>query len=273
MNSLSYLHRSIGMTIIAALCFGAQLLNGQSGSERIIVPLSDPSRLPVIKIEVVNGGITVLGNDQTNIIVEAHVRSNDPTGTGHLTPDDLSVKEDDNNEVKITSYTMKRQIDLTILVPRHTSLDLSAVNNGAITVTDVDGEIAANNVNGSVTLRNISGNAIAHSLNAQVLVTFRSVNPENPMAFSSMNGTVDVTFPGDMRANLSLQSGHGKVYSDFNIQLDAGTSQPITEDSTGGPARYRVNAERTIHGTINGGGPELQFRNVNGSIYIRKAPA
>jgi hypothetical protein len=28
-----------------------------------------------------------------------------------------------------------------------------------------------------------------------------------------------------------------------------------------------------VHGTINGGGPEIQFRNFQGQIYIRKAGA
>jgi hypothetical protein len=29
--------------------------------------------------------------------------------------------------------------------------------------------------------------------------------------------------------------------------------------------------DKTIYGTINGGGPEIQFSNFNGPIYIRKA--
>jgi DUF4097 and DUF4098 domain-containing protein YvlB len=265
---------SITVASIAVLWFCPQLMNGQSRSERIIVPLSDASRVPLVRVELVNGGITVQGGDRTNVIVEAHAHSNDSDASegARLTADDLSVKQD-NNQVSITSYTMKREINLTILVPRRSSLVLSAVNRGAILVTDVDGELEANNVNGAVTMRNISGNVIAHSLNAPVVVSFRNIDPQKPMAFSSMNGTIDVTFPPEIKANVSLQSGQGSVYSDFDIQLEQTGSQPITEEMQGGDARYRVKAAKTVHGTINGGGPELQFKNFNGCIYIHKAAA
>jgi hypothetical protein len=32
-----------------------------------------------------------------------------------------------------------------------------------------------------------------------------------------------------------------------------------------------VKMDKTVRGTINGGGPEMQFTNFNGEIYIRKA--
>jgi len=32
-----------------------------------------------------------------------------------------------------------------------------------------------------------------------------------------------------------------------------------------------VRIDKTVRGAINGGGPEYQFKNFNGNIYIRKA--
>jgi DUF4097 and DUF4098 domain-containing protein YvlB len=156
------------------------------------------------------------------------------------------------------------------MVPVRSSLNLRTVNDGNIVVNGVDGEIDVNDVNGSVTLINISGNAVAHALNGKVLVTFNRVNGK-PMAFSSLNGDIDVTFPADLKANVSFSSDRGDVYSDFDVQMQARAPQQVVEDGRSQGGRYRVKVDKSVRGTINGGGPEMQFKNFNGSIYVRKA--
>ena len=39
----------------------------------------------------------------------------------------------------------------------------------------------------------------------------------------------------------------------------------------GKSGKYVVKIDKTVRGTINGGGQELQFKNYQGSIYIKKA--
>jgi DUF4097 and DUF4098 domain-containing protein YvlB len=180
--------------------------------------------------------------------------------------------EEENNEVSISTDSTMRTIDLTISVPAHTSLKLSSVNSGDIVVTGVDGELDVNDVNGAVTLNNVSGSAVAHALNGRVLATFTRVN-QKPMAFSSLNGDIDVTFPADLKANLSLKSDRGDIFSDFDVQLQTTPPQQTVEDGRGHGGKYRVKIDKVVHGTINGGGSELQFTNFNGGIYIRKAGA
>ena len=80
---------------------------------------------------------------------------------------------------------------------------------------------------------------------------------------------MDVTLPADLKANLKLMSVHGEIYSDFEIKADAG-GQPITEKSDSPDGRFRVRVDRTIYGTINGGGTEASFSTFNGKILIRK---
>jgi DUF4097 and DUF4098 domain-containing protein YvlB len=145
------------------------------------------------------------------------------------------------------------------------------VNDGSITVNGVDGELDVDNVNGPVTLKNISGSAVAHALNDKVLVTFLRVDAQKPMAFSSLNGDIDVTFPPDLKANVSMRTDNGEVFSDFDVQLQANTPRQTVEDNRAQGGRYRVRVDKTVRGTINGGGPEIQFKDFNGNIYIRKA--
>jgi hypothetical protein len=258
------------------------LLAESPGSNHIVVPLADPSRPARVQAHLLNGSIAVKAYEGKEVVVDAKVRAGDEGGEEPesrpkgglrripMSSTGLSV-EAENNQVHISTDSHTRTIDLTILVPVHTSLSLHTVNDGDISVSGVDGELDVNDINGEVTLKNISGSAVAHALNGKVLVTFNRIDPQKPMAFSSLNGDIDVTFPPDIKANLSMRTDNGEVYSDFDIQLQTTTSQQTVEDSRGRGGKYVVKVDRTVHGTINGGGPEIQFKNFNGNIYIRKA--
>jgi DUF4097 and DUF4098 domain-containing protein YvlB len=248
-----------------------------SGADRVSVNLSDPTRPALVKASLLNGGITVKAYDGKEVVVEARARNHDSARSDSnmkrivVSSTGLSVEEE-NNEVRISSDSVMRTIDLTISVPVHTSLKLSSVNSGDIVVTGVDGELDVNDVNGSVTLNNVSGSAVAHALNGRLLATFTRVN-QKPMAFSSLNGDIDVTFPADLKANLSLKSDRGEIFSDFDVQVQASAPQQIVEDGRGHGGKYLVKIDKAVHATINGGGLELQFTNFNGGIYIRTAGA
>lgn len=270
----------------AAAVLGASLFaplaraqaQSQPGVDRVPVTLSDPTRPAMVKVSLVNGGITVKAYDGKEVVVEARPRNHDSARSDGnpkrivISSTGLAVEEE-NNEVRINTDSYMRAIDLTISVPAHTSLKLRAVNDGDIVVTGVDGELDIDDVNGSVTLNNISGSAVAHALNGHLYATFARVNPQKPMAFSSLNGDIDVTFPADLKANLNIRSDRGDVFSDFDVQMQAAAAQPQVEDGRGHGGKYRVKIDKAVHGTINGGGPEFQFTNFQGQIYIRKAGA
>jgi len=264
-------------TALAAAPAEAQTA-GPPGGDRVSVNLSDPARPALVKASLVNGGITVKAYDGKEVVVEARARNRESTHSDStmkrilVSSTGLSVEEE-NNEVRITTDSYMRPVDLTISVPVHTSLKLSAVNAGDIAVTGVDGELDVNDVNGSVTLNNVSGSAVAHALNGRLFATFTRVNSQKPMAFSSLNGDIDVTFPADLKANLSLKSDRGEIFTDFDVQMTAAPVRQTVEDGRKDGGRYRVQIDKTVHATINGGGPEFQFTNFNGGIYIRKAGA
>ncbi|HUS19086.1 MAG TPA: DUF4097 family beta strand repeat-containing protein [Terriglobales bacterium] len=247
----------------------------QVAGDRVTVPFSDPTRPGMVKASVLNGGITVKAYEGKDVIVEAHVRDGEKhRGANNMrripmTSTGLSVEEE-NNQVNISTDSTQRTIDLTISVPTNSSLILRSVNDGDIVVTGVSGEIDVNNVNGNVTLARIAGNAIAHALNGKVLVTFTGINAK-PMAFSSMNGDIDVTFPATLKANINLTNNQGDVYSDFDVTLQPTAPKQIVGDGRTQGGKYRVKIDKTVRGMINGGGPEMQFKNFNGDIFIRKA--
>lgn len=264
---------------MAIFIFVPQFVAAQTGGDRVTVNLSDPARPALVRAGLLNGGITVKVSDNKEIVVEARVRGRETQemsqGNMRRLPSistGLTVEEE-NNQVRISTDSVQRTVDLILTVPRQTSLRLRTTNDGDITVNGVEGEIDVNNTNGEVTLTNISGSVVAHALNGRVHATFARVNAQKPMAFSSFNGNIDVTFPADLKANISLRSDNGDVFSDFDVQLQSGGVQPIVEDSRKNSGKYRVKIDKTIRGTIGGGGVEIQFTNYQGNIYIRKAGA
>lgn len=269
---------TLRLVCVAALLGATCLAATASSGDKVTVPLSDPLRPAFIKAHLLTGSISVKGYEGKDVIVEARARNdeNEETQNGmHRIPINstgLEVNEE-NNRVDIGADSIQRAIDLTISVPVRSSLSLHTVNNGDINVSNVDGELDVNDVNGSVTLTDVSGTVVAHALNGKVLVTFNRINPSKPMAFSSLNGDIDVTFPADLKANLVISSDRGDVYSDFDVALSARAPQQVEENTRAQDGRYRVKVDKTIRGTINGGGQEIQFRNFNGSIYIRKKAA
>lgn len=66
-----------------------------------------------------------------------------------------------------------------------------------------------------------------------------------------------------------MKSDHGDVFSDFEITLEA-TPGSVLEEGSSGKGKYRVRLDKAVYGTINGGGPDMQFTTLNGRIYIRK---
>ncbi|HKV91349.1 MAG TPA: hypothetical protein VJW20_02245 [Candidatus Angelobacter sp.] len=278
MNHNFKIYRFLLAATVAAILIG-QPLRGQSGN-RVNVPISDPTRPVSLRAHLLNGSITVKGADVKEVTVEAKSRGEDSGREGRsersqgmkhipMTSTGLNV-EAENNQVRVSTDSVQHTVDLIITVPVHTSVSLQTVNNGNILVTGVDGELDVNDVNGEVDLKNISGNAVAHALNGHVVATFNRVDPAKQMAFSSLNGDIDVTFPADLKANVSMRTDNGEVYSDFDINLASSTPQQTVEDDRGKGGKYRVKIDKNVKGTINGGGQEIQFKNFNGNIYIRK---
>ncbi len=271
-------------TLTATAIFLAASLTGfaQDTPDHVTVPLTDPSRPVTLHASLMNGGITITGYNGRSVIVEARARHEgkegrepkpdrkaegmhrlDSHGTG------LSVEEQDN-EVHVGIGSMNRTVDLNIQVPYNTSLKLKCLNDGDIKVEHVSGEVDADDLNGSVKLLNISGAVVAHSLNEDVVVTLDSITPGKSMSFSTMNGDVDVTMPADVKARVKMKSDNGEIFSDFDVHPEANPSSAKVSETHGKDGRFKVQFDKVTYGSINGGGPEMQFTTFNGKIYLRK---
>jgi DUF4097 and DUF4098 domain-containing protein YvlB len=264
----------LGLTLLGVTMVCSLALAQDTSGERVVVPARNTTHARKVDVSVLNGSVTVKSYAGKEVIVEArgrsgrHSRENDRASGGmrrlDLPPRGLSVEEENN----VVTVRMKdgQDGDLLISVPADTSVKLRNLN-GEIAVEGVRGELDVSNKNGKITLTNVSGTVLADTLNGTIRCTMDSVDPNKPLSFSSLNGTIDVTLPADFKANVKLRTDHGEIYSDFDFKLGGGA---ITQKNDSPDGKFKVTMERTIAGTINGGGTEATFKTYNGKIYLRK---
>ena len=243
-------------------------------ANRVTVALTDPARPASMRIKLLQGRIAVKGTNRKDIAIDGGPDTDfsrnravePPAGLRRLTqPAGFNVTEE-NNEVVVSASSFSRTYDLQIEVPLRANLELTTMN-GRITVDDVEGELELSSMNDSIQLNNVAGSVVAHSMNGRVLAVLTRVAPQAAMAFTSMNGTVDVTLPASTKADLKLRSDQGDVFTDFDLQMQQSAGSTSTSTNNG---RFRIDVNRSITGTINGGGPDIELRTLNGSVILRK---
>jgi hypothetical protein len=266
-----------GLVLLSLLVGTASF--AQSGStETLTVPLSSPGKPYSLKVHLVTGSIKVVGYDGKDVIVNVSPRKNDDdersgdtkNGMKRITASggyEVTAKEADNT-VTVNTGNPNKALDLELKIPQDVKLKVGTVNDGDVIVENVTGELEVNNVNDKISLTNISGSVVANTVNGDVTVTFKSIDPKAPMAFSTLNGDINVTLPSDTKANLKLKSDNGDVFSDFDIDID---KTPSKVDKTTEPGMYKIKKDDWVYGKINGGGPEMMMKNMQGDIYVKKA--
>jgi len=246
----------------------------QQNAERITVPFSDPARPGSMKVSLFRGSIVVKGTNRRDVSIQggpgtdlSRRRAADPpAGLRRLTQPAGFRVEEDANEMTLSVGSFSRNLDLQIEVPAKTNLHLSSMNGGVISVEDVESELEISNLNGAIVLKNVGGSVVAHSMNGSVTAVVTRVTPQAPLSFTSMNGTVDVTLPTGIKANLKLRSDQGDVFTDFDFQVIQGTRPEVRKGN-----RFTIDVNRSVYGTVNGGGPDVELRSFNGTVILRKA--
>ncbi|HTB14099.1 MAG TPA: DUF4097 family beta strand repeat-containing protein [Bryobacteraceae bacterium] len=253
------------------------MLAAQDSGDKVTIPFRDASAPKTLKVSLQNGSVTVKGYDGKDALIDTRARitgrerrpSHVPEGMHRIDNDSMGLDVTEENNV-ITVIGTNSSAHLTIEVPVQTNLVLRSVNGGAITVENISGSIDANHTNGGITVTNVSGSVLANTTNGNVTVSLNKVVGDKAMSFTSFNGRVDVTLPQDVKANVMMKTNNGEIWSDFDIKLTAGGKPPVVEDSRSSNGKYKVRLDRAMYGTINGGGPEMQFVTYNGSILIHK---
>ena len=276
-----FVQKALGRSISLIFLLLSSALPGfaqEAAREQLTVALSAPGKPGSLEVELVNGSIHVTGYSGKDVVIDAAARASKHVSTSPGNASGLKrisagntlnlTAEEKNNHVEITTESWKGPIDLTIRVPRNFSLKVSTVNDGDIIIDNVAGELEVTNVNGNISLNQVAGSAVANTVNGDLRATFTSITAGAPMAFSTLNGKVDVTLPANASAALKMKSDRGSVYSDFDVALSKGQPK-VTRTTQNG--RTRLSTDDWTYGKINSGGAELTMKTFNGDIFLRKA--
>ena len=146
----------------------------------------------------------------------------------------------DNNDVRV---------DFTVRVPAGVRFFGKTVN-GNIEAQSLKSDADVSTVNGRVTL-STTGLASARTVNGSIEASVGSSQGNEPLEFETVNGSITVSMPKDVNANLHAQTLNGGFDSEF----------PVTVQSFRGP-------RKRITGTIGKGGRDLDLHTINGSIRL-----
>lgn len=250
-----------------------------AASEELKVPFSDPSKTGRVDISILHGKVRIEGYDGREVLItsdsksmarpmsssraerEGMKRIGAPAGA-------LSIDER-NNVMRMKSNAMMGESDLFLRVPQQTEIKVKCVNCTTLTVNNVSGGVELESLNGNVEIANVSGSISVHSLNNKIKATLRRVEEGKALAFSSMNGEIDVTFPASLRADVVVDNLNGETFTDFEMQLEP-NREVESKDNRDKGGSYRAEVSRNFKGKINGGGTPIRFKNINGDILIRK---
>lgn len=263
----------IGLTLACVLTWSS---NAQNFKEQLTIPLSKPNERGVIRLDHLNGDITVTGYSGKEVIITAttvgesflnHGTSENQAPAGMKRVDANSVgltARETNNSIRIEAESWKQKMNLEMKVPVNADLDLSTVH-GKIILQNVNGAMDLSSVEGIIDASAISGSVLANTVNGNIKITFKAVTSNEPMSFVTLNGDIDVTLPAQTKATTKIRSDRGEVYTDFDMEMQRSIENVRKESGT-----YEVSLNSWVYGKINGGGPEYTFKNMHGSIIVRK---
>jgi hypothetical protein len=198
-----------------------------------------------------NGSVRITTWDEARVRIEAVKRAGSERALEELKVE--ITGEGDRLSVR-TRHPRPRwmggagRVDYRVSVPRGARVRVANVN-GRIEVRGVAGALEAQTVNGSVDVTDSGGAVEASAVNGSVEVEMARVDPASRSALSTTNGSVRLTLPRDVGADVTAHTVNGSVSCDFDL-ADSHKSR------------------RRLEGRIGAGGARFELGTVNGSARV-----
>jgi hypothetical protein len=206
-------------------------------------------------VETVNGGIDVIGEDRSDVSLEARVTAWAPSESEANDLLGQVVIDTENGEIRDhgphthffnrTGYS----IDYHLHVPRHLAANLRTMNGG-IDLTAVDGNLHFETTNGGVTLDRVSGSVEGHTINGGLNVALAGDRWQGEgLHVDTTNGGIDLRLPEHYSAHLETGTVNGGITVNFPVTIQ-------------GSIKNRLNTD------LGNGGPTIHVETVNGGVTI-----
>lgn len=216
-----------------------------------------------VEIKGVNGAVraTASSGKEVEVVAVKRARRSDPDSVK------IEVVETSDGVVICAVYPSRRgnrcaggeggmnsenndvSVAFTVKIPAGVRFKGRTVN-GDISATGLTADATVHTVNGSAEV-STTGRAEAGTVNGDVRATMGRLG-DGDLAFTTVNGSVDVTIPADAKLDVHASTTNGDISTDFDLVV-----------------RGRF-GPRSLRGSINGGGRSLRVSTVNGRIELRK---
>ena len=202
-----------------------------------------------------NGGITVKGWDQNQVLVRARVQTGAPTAAEAA---DLAKQiriETSGAKIYASGPENRRNyhwdVSYEVFVPRRADLSLET-HNGGIVIADVNGKIDFTAINGGVVLRKVGGAVRGSTTNGGLVVELSGDRWDGEtLDVKTTNGGVVLSIPENYSAKLETGTVNGGISVDF----------PVT-------VQGQINKQLAVN--LGSGGATVKAMTTNGGVRVKR---
>jgi DUF4097 and DUF4098 domain-containing protein YvlB len=200
-----------------------------------------------------NGGISVKGWDQNQILVRARVQAGAPTAAEAQALGQQVRIETSGSKIHATGPESRRDyhwdVSYEVFVPRRADLSLET-HNGGIAIADVSGRIDYTALNGGEDLKRVGGAVRGSTTNGGLVIQLSGDRWDGEsMDVSTTNGGIIMSVPENYSAHIETGTVNGGVNTEF----------PVTGRIT-----------RQIALNLGSGGATLRAMTTNGGVQLKK---
>ena len=202
-----------------------------------------------------NGGVSVKGWDQNQVLVRARVQTGAPTaGEAQELSRQIRI-ETGGAKIFASGPEMRKDynwnVSYEVFVPRRADLSIET-HNGGIAIADVNGRIDFTALNGGVVLRRVGGAVRGSTTNGGLVIELTGDRWDgDSMDVSTTNGGIVMSVPENYSANLQTGTVNGSVSVDF----------PVT-------VQGRINKQIAVN--LGSGGAMVKAMTTNGGVHLKR---
>lgn len=205
-----------------------------------------------------NGGVSVKGWDQNQVLVRARVQTGAPTAEEAQSLARQIRIETGSSKIFASGPESRRDyhwdVSYEVFVPRRADLSVET-QNGGIAIAEVNGKIDFTAVNGGVVLKRVGGAVRGSTTNGGLVIELNGDRWDGEsLDVSTTNGGVIMSLPENYSANLQAGTVNGSVNVDFPVTVQGKLTKQIALN-------------------LGSGGPMVKATTTNGGVHLKRITA
>lgn len=203
-----------------------------------------------------NGGISIKGWDNGDVLVRARIQAAAPTQNEAVELAKQIRIETGGAKIFAEGPTRRKDyqwdVSFEVFVPKRSDVSLET-HNGGISISDVQGRIDFTALNGGVVLKRVGGKVRGNTTNGGLVIDLdgdRWVGEE--LDVKTTNGGIVMNVPENYSAHLVTGTVNGGLSIDFPVTVQGQISRQLA-----------VN--------LGSGGPTIRAMTTNGGVKVRRS--